>query len=330
MRRGGFVTDQRCTHATLLTSPPRGARTHLCAIVASVVVAVAGIAPASAESDGQLPEIRSGSAVVLDLKTATEMFAKDADHVRPIASTTKIFVALAVRRKRIDLDGWTEITRTDVKAAKGGSRTRLDLGQSFKNIDLLRAMLMASDNRAPTALGRAAGLDSAHLIKEMNAVARDLGLKKTRFTDTSGLRGNVSTAREMALALRAALADPVLAEIMATPAFEVRSKSGYAKIQYVSTNAPLVQGGFHVTGGKTGYTRAAGYCFVTGAVVDGRPYLFAFLGADGKLTRFADFQRAHQWLEAGAPGGRVKPGRRGHGPVARPTVVRRARGKTRR
>ena len=35
----------------------------------------------------------------------------------------------------------------------GGSRTRLDVGETFTNEDLLRAMLMASDNRAPTALG---------------------------------------------------------------------------------------------------------------------------------------------------------------------------------
>ena len=114
---------------------------------------------------------------------------------------------MAVRKKGLPLEGWTEILRDDARAAKGGSRTRLDIGQSFRNVDLLRAMLMASDNRAPTALGRAAGLDRDALVAAMNAVARDLGLKKTRFTDPSGLRGNVSTAREMGLALRALSAE---------------------------------------------------------------------------------------------------------------------------
>jgi D-alanyl-D-alanine endopeptidase (penicillin-binding protein 7) len=269
-----------------------------------------GIGRAAADKgpeNGGLPDIRSRAAVVLDARTGAEVYGKDADTVRAIASTTKIFVAMAVRKKSIELDGWTEIKRDDAKAAIGGSRTRLDIGQSFKNVDLLRAMLMASDNRAPTALGRAAGMDAKELVAAMNGVAKDLGLKKTRFTDTSGLRGNVSTAREMALALRAALTDPVLAEIMGTTSYEIRSKSGYAKIRYNTTNVPMILGTYKVAGGKTGFTNAAGYCFITGASVAGRDYLFVFLGAEGKETRFADFNRAARWLDAGAPGAKVAP-----------------------
>lgn len=258
-------------------------------------------------NSGELPDIKSKSAVVLDMSTGAEVIGKGADEVRAIASTTKIFVALAVRRQKIALDAWTEITADDIKAAVGGSRTRLDRGQQFKNIDLLRAMLMSSDNRAPTALGRSAGMTRDQLIAEMNAVAKDLGLKKTRFTDSSGLRGNVSTAREMALALRAALRDDVLAAIMGTANVVVKSRSGYATIAYGSTNQPLVAGTYRVKGGKTGYTKAAGYCFITGAEIDGRSYLFAFLGADGKGTRFADFSRVAAWIDAGAPGAVLKP-----------------------
>jgi serine-type D-Ala-D-Ala endopeptidase (penicillin-binding protein 7) len=271
------------------------------------VLTLALLPQKTAWADADLPEVRSEAAVVLDLHTAAEVYGKDADEVRGIASTSKIFVALAVRRKGIALDGWTEITQADVKAARGGARTRLDRGQTFKNIDLMRAMLMASDNRAPTALGRAVGLDRDGLIAEMNAVAKELGLKKTKFTDTSGLKGNVSTAREMALALRAALDDSVIAGIMTTDYAKVVSKSGYAKLDYGNTNQPLVTRKYKVTGGKTGFTRKAGYCFVVSAEVDGRDYLMAFLGGDGKNTRFADFNRVAGWLERGAPGAKVKP-----------------------
>lgn len=259
-----------------------------------------------ADKPSQLPEIKSRAAIVIDADTGAELFAKDADSVRAIASTTKIFVAMAVRKHKIALDDWTEITREDARAAQGGSRTRLDVGQSFRNHDLLRAMLISSDNRAPTALGRAAGLSRDQLIAAMNGVAKDLGLKKTRFTDSSGLRGNVSTAREMALALRAAQKDPVLAEIMATTYYVVKSRSGANKIPYGSTNQPMVAGTYKVTGGKTGFTRAAGYCFITGAEIDGHRYLLAFLGAEAKATRFADFARAAAWLDAGAPGATIK------------------------
>ena len=178
-----------------------------------VIVGVASRV-ALADTKNGLPEVKSKSAVVIDAETGAEVFGKAPDEIRAIASTTKIFVALAVRKSSLDLDGWTEITKDDAKQAKGGARTRLEVGEKYRNRDLLRAMLMASDNRAPTALGRAAGLDADQLVAKMTEVAKDLHLERTKLTDPTGLRGNVSTAREMALALHAALADDVLREIM--------------------------------------------------------------------------------------------------------------------
>ncbi len=286
-------------------------------LVSLVCASALGLATASALADGatatassaaaasSAPTLVSRTAVILDAATGAELYGKAADEIRPIASTTKVFVALAVRKAGIDLDGWTEIQRTDANLAKGGARTRLDIGQTFRNKDLLRAMLLASDNRAPNALGRAVGLDTEGLVKAMNEVARGLSLKKTRFTDPSGLRGNVSTARELALALRAALEDPVLRELLAEPEAEVVSKSKYAKLHYRSTNQPLIAGKHKVLGGKTGYTRAAGYCFVSGAKVREREVVLAFLGSESKGGRFADFDRALDWLTTGGAG-RVK------------------------
>ena len=254
---------------------------------------------------GELPDIKSRSAVVIDADSGAEIFGKDADEIRPLASTTKIFVAMAVR-KSLDLEGWTEITKVDAHYARGGARTRLDIGQKFRNKDLLRAMLIASDNRAATALGRAAGMSPDDLVCAMNEIAKALHLSHTKLTDPTGLRGNTSTAREMAIALRAALHDKVLRAIMRQDTAEVVSQDHYAKIHYGTTNQPLAAGRYDVIGGKTGYTNAAGYCFITGARFSDREVVMAFLGADGKLTRFADFERVADWVDRGAPGAKVK------------------------
>ena len=261
-----------------------------------VICAAAAALSTQIASANDHPSIGSRSAVVLDANTGEELFSKDADEIRPIASTTKIFVAMAVR-KQLDLDGWTEISRVDAQFASGGARTRLDIGQKFRNKDLLRAMLIASDNRAPTALARAAGMSPDDLVAAMNAVAKRLHLKHTKFTDPTGLRGNVSTAREMATALRAVLGDDVLRAIMRQDSAEVVSKDHYARIHYGSTNAPLVAGRWDILGGKTGYTHAAGYCYITGARFEDREVVMAFLGASGKLTRFDDFNRVAAWLD---------------------------------
>jgi serine-type D-Ala-D-Ala endopeptidase (penicillin-binding protein 7) len=291
-------------------------------IIALWVIVGALVTPAWAGRE--LPEVKSGSAVALDARTGVEIFGKDADEIRPIASVTKIFVALAVRAKRLDLDGWTAITRSDAHEARGGSRTRLDIGLKFRNKDLLRAMLMASDNRAPTALGRAAGMSRRELIAAMNAVAKRLHLQHTRITDPTGLRGNTSTARELALALRAALADPVLRGIMGDSAQTVVAKGGRYKIDYGTTNHALLAGKHDVIGGKTGFTSAAGYCFITGARFDGREVLMAFLHADGKETRFADFDRVATWIEHGAPGAKTVTKRHAHHDAARLDTADRA------
>lgn len=283
--------------------PPRAAASDDATSQTAADTSAASIA---AEADwapaGKPPKTACKGVAVIDAETGIELYGKSADEPRAIASTTKIFVAMAVRQKGLDLDAWTEIIKSDARAARGGARTRLDVGQRFKNIDLLRAMLMASDNRAPTALGRAAGLSSDELIAEMNAIAKRLGLRRTKFTDTSGLRGNVSTPREMALALRAALADEVLREIMGDDVQDVYSKGGRYRVDYTNTNTPLIEKRYQVIGGKTGFTEPAGYCLVTAARLHGRTVLFALYGANEKGQRFRDFNRLAAWLSEGGAG----------------------------
>ena len=266
------------------------------AFVALTTTASAGPKFAALTAEG-LPNVQSASAFVVDLDSGTPLFGKNVDEIRSIASTSKLFVALVARRRGIDLEATTTITEQDATLARGGARTRLYVGHTFKNIDLLRAMLIASDNRAPSALGRAIGLTPAALIYEMNAVARELGLAKTRFSDCSGLNGNVSTAKEMAVILGETLKDPVLAEIMQTRSIEVSSAdSKPRRIHYRNTNRPIHNERYEVLGGKTGYTDKAGYCLAIGTKVAGRRIGMVFLGAHGKLTRFGDFKRVFDWL----------------------------------
>jgi D-alanyl-D-alanine carboxypeptidase len=56
-----------------------------------------------------------------------------------------------------------------------------------------------------------------------------------------------------------------------------------------------------VLGGKTGYNDTARYCLVLAARLNGRRYGMAFLGTEGKLTRFADVGRVEDWIIAHRP-----------------------------
>jgi D-alanyl-D-alanine endopeptidase (penicillin-binding protein 7) len=241
------------------------------------------------------PKVNSKAVIVLD-GDGEDVLVKGADDERPIGSMTKIFVAMAVRRNGLDLKAWSTIGKDDVINSSGGSRTRLPEGESFKNLDLLRAMLMVSDNRAPTALGRSVGLDRKALIAEMNAVAKDLGLTHTHFYDTTGIGGNTSTAREIALALKATLSDPVLAKVMRTRKRRIVSRSRKSKIDYRSTVIPLHEASYKEYGGKTGHTSTAGYCMIISAQIGNRDYVMALLGGTEKTARLNDFVTIAKWL----------------------------------
>lgn len=238
--------------------------------------------------------LESPSAIIIDA-SGRELYATHADEPRAIASMTKIFAALVVRARGLDLDGWTRITADDARAAEGGAGTYFRQGESYRNLDLLHAMLLVSDNRVPTALARSVGLTPRELLDEMNALAAALGLEHTELVDVTGILGNKSTAREMARALQRALEDPVLAKIMRTRYARIRSSDDRV-IDLKSTVVPLWSKGHRIRGGKTGTTEAAGHCMMIGVEVGERSVTMVFLGGPTRNARFLDYAKAVRWL----------------------------------
>jgi D-alanyl-D-alanine endopeptidase (penicillin-binding protein 7) len=248
---------------------------------------------------GGLPNIQAQAAAVIDLTTGEELVMKNPDEVRPIASISKLMAMMVVLERKPDLDASTAITDGDRQIAFGGARSRLPVGMSFTNRDLLHAALMASDNRAVPALGRAAGMDATKMVAAMNAKAQELGLKATHFEDPVGLNSqNVSTPRDVAGMLRAAIGFPLIAEITQKAKYVAHpvGKPGWA-IEYTNTDVIARGSKWEVITGKTGYTDVALYCLAIAVrVLKDRPVAMVFLGAVGKMTRFGDFGRVAQWL----------------------------------
>src|SRR5262249_53725346 len=152
------------------------------------------------------------------------IYEKNPDEVRPIASISKLMAMLVVVEHKPDLNAKTTITAADARLTTRGAKSRLVVGMTLSNLDLLHAALTASDNRAVRALGRAVGLEPGPFAAAMSARARGLGLKKTHFVDPTGLDyGNVSTPREVIAMLQAALKQPLIAEICRTTQHVARS-----------------------------------------------------------------------------------------------------------
>jgi D-alanyl-D-alanine endopeptidase (penicillin-binding protein 7) len=245
---------------------------------------------------GSLPNVQATGSLVIDLDSGQELFTRRPDSPRAIASISKLAATLTVMDKGLDLDGLTTIKKVDVEVARGGARSRLLEGMTLSNRDLLHAALLGSDNRAVSALGRAAGLGTTQFTAAMNHKVASLGLRFTRFREPTGLSSdNQSTPREVIELLKAAMAHPVLGPVVRRPEYDAHPVSRPA-IHYVNTHRPAARGNIQVLGGKTGFNDSARYCLVLAAHIDGHNYGMAFLGTEGDLTRFGDVARVADWI----------------------------------
>jgi D-alanyl-D-alanine endopeptidase (penicillin-binding protein 7) len=266
---------------------------------------------------GGQPNVQALGALVID-ETGHQVFARNPDKERPIASISKLAAVLAVMDKGLELEGLSTINKLDVEVAKGGAKSRLLEGLTLSNRDLLHAALMGSDNRAIPALGRAVKLTPAQLTAAMNAQARRLGLKSTRFHEPTGLStANVSTPREVITMLKAVIAHPVLGPITRRAEYDAHPV-GKPPIHYNNTDHPAQRGKIQLLGGKTGYNDDARYCLVVATKIDERVYYMAFLANEGKMTRFGDVARVADFVVAHPP----RPGT----PGAKPEMVAKADG----
>jgi D-alanyl-D-alanine carboxypeptidase len=151
------------------------------------------------------------------------------------------------------------------------------------------------------ALGRAVKLTPTQLVAGMNAKAKQLGLKNTRFQEPTGLSvNNVSTPREVIVMLKQVIAHPVLGPITRRAEYDAHPV-GKPPIKYFNTDRPAQRSNVQLIGGKTGYNDFARYCLVVASKIDGRTYYMAFLGNEGKMTRFGDVARVADWIVSHKP-----------------------------
>lgn len=225
--------------------------------------------------------------VVLDYDSDSLCFAKRPDRSWPIASITKLFTAYTFLEFN---PGWEADYEIKPEDKREGGKIYLFTGDKVKVKDLFYFSLVGSDNTATAALVRATGLSEAEFVEKMNGKIKELGLKNTRLVDPVGLKdGNISTAREVAVFAKIALAEEEISRASMTKSYEFRTGQGRKKT-IASTNELLnffPDAGVSILGGKTGYINAAGYCLVSQFKNDeGRSIVTVILGADSDSGRF--------------------------------------------
>lgn len=247
------------------------------------------------------PSLRSRSAFVYDVDAGLALIDKNADVVRPVASLTKMVSSLALMSAEPDLDLELCVTAAQYPT-RSGARSRLSTGDCLGGWDVLGAALVASDNRAAYALATVSGLDMDAFVARMDSVSADLGMDRSSWSDPSGLEDeNLSTARDMARATVAVASHPVLSAIATAPFWDLYRSNKRSPRRLFTTDRLSGRADIDVLAAKTGYTDTARYCFTTMVQTsNGRRLVITLLGAEGKLTRWADVDRILRWAESGA------------------------------
>jgi serine-type D-Ala-D-Ala carboxypeptidase (penicillin-binding protein 5/6) len=207
--------------------------------------------------------------LVFDLDTGEVLWRHRPMLVSPMASLTKIMTALLVV-ERSRPDDPVRITRAALRYTGSGIGL-LPRGKRVRLETLLNGLLIVSGNDAAIALAVHLAGSEQRFVAMLNERAARWGLECTHFASSHGLEdGNRSCPRDLAVLTRLAMAEPRIRRIVRRRQVDFRFPIKGGRL-YLYGHNPLIRLGYPgAIGLKTGYTNAAGRCFVGVARRNGR------------------------------------------------------------
>ena len=260
------------------------------------------------------PDINAKAAVLVDLDSGKILYGHNQDNQRAPASLTKVMTVLltleAVESGRIALTDMV-VAQDDCRIgmADDSSTSFIMPGDTVSVKELLYCCLLQSANEACNILGRYIGGSISGFVDMMNMKAEELGCVNTHFMNTNGLttEGHYSSAYDMYLMFAAAMKHPLFMEICNTTIYypEAACVNGGEPMNnsnaLINITSIYSNGGKYLydgaTGGKTGYTNAAGYCLITSAERNGVHVAAVVMGCDGALN--AGLEDYYNFIDSG-------------------------------
>ncbi|CAN5629333.1 MAG: D-alanyl-D-alanine carboxypeptidase [Actinomycetota bacterium] len=241
-----------------------------------------------------LPDVDAEAWAVVDEESGLFLAGENADERLPIASITKIMVALVALENDANLD--EEVVVSEQAERFVGftySNVGLIQGESVSRRDLLTASLVPSGTEAVYALAESLGEGEGEagvedFVGQMNEKADEMGLENTNFADPAGLDDpeNYSSARDLGTITAEAMEYEPFVETVAET--EATISTDTREIDIVTTNQILTAYS-EATGVKTGTSPEAGPSLVASADGEGNEsYIAVILGAASEQNRFTD------------------------------------------
>lgn len=242
------------------------------------------------------PQITAQAALVVDKDSGAVLLDYNSETQLPLASITKLMTALLVLEAEPDLK--QKLLMIEADQREGADRF-IKPGEDATLESYLKASLLGSANNATIALSRSTGLTNQEFVDEMNAMARELGMTSTVFTDPSGLDpNNKSTARDIAVFLFAAQKNQIIRSITSKFRDYIAVYPSGIRREIITTNQ-LIGSMIDVSLGKTGYLEESLYNLVTVVKLKNSHEIFVVtLGSASSQDRFADNKVLAVWVES--------------------------------
>lgn len=229
------------------------------------------------------PQLPVAAYILIDAQSGTVLAEHEADRRVEPASLTKIMtvysVADALKKGLIKLDDRTVVSEYAWK--QEGSRMFIDVNKPVSVDELLHGDIIQSGNDASVALAEHVSGSEDVFATVMNGHAARLGMKGTKFINSTGLPSpeHYTTARDLSLLTRALIGSfPEIYRLFSAPNYT------YNGITQQNRNG-LLRRDPSADGVKTGHTEGAGYCLVASAVRNDMRLISVVMGAESDASR---------------------------------------------
>jgi serine-type D-Ala-D-Ala carboxypeptidase (penicillin-binding protein 5/6) len=275
-------------------------RFPIAARVAAALVACLALAaarPVVAQTSGEVV-VKSPQAILMDADSGAVMFQRSADDLVSPASMSKLML-LAVVFKALstgEIKLTDELLMSENSWRKGGapsgtSAMFVSVGTREKLEELIKGIIVQSGNDAAMAVAENVGGSESAFAKRMTDEARQIGMKKSVFKNSTGLYHpeHLMTVRELAILARHIIRTyPEHYQLFAMREYQ------YKKYKFFNRN-PLLNVVNGVDGLKTGYIKESGHGLVASAKQENRRLIVVVNGAQSADDRRDDGRRLLEW-----------------------------------
>ena len=236
------------------------------------------------------PSVLAESAILINARTGGVIFEKNADVRRAPASLTKMMTCiLCLESKGLN----AEFKVTQAAAATEDSYLEMKGGERLLSGELMREMMMESDNGAAVVVAQNVSGSILKFADRMNEKAKELGCKKTHFSNPHGLtaKWHYSTARDMAKIAAYCMKNPDFRNLVNHQKSVIHWHLPSNRTYKSETTNELLGKYDGANGIKTGWTNAAKGCVAASAKRGDVELIAIVMKSKDHATRFADAKK---------------------------------------